>query len=202
MSGRIRGRCVTLGAVALCALLHSGDQGSLHADDKSSITAQPGVAEAQSLVRALEARARAAQEDLAEAKELLARLEGSPKTVAAADETASLEGVWRIEGIGGNRNGGNFSKPPYDEYKIMTAGHYLWLSFNPQSGEVVRSGGGTYSLKGGVYTARVDYSNAQDLQAITGQEYKGTCRLEGKLWYHDGNMTNGASFDELWRRVH
>jgi hypothetical protein len=101
MSGRICGRCVTLGVVAVCALLHSGDQGSLRADDKSSITAQPGVAEAQSLVRALEVRVRAAQEDLAEAKELLARLEGSPKTVAAADDTASLEGVWRIEGIGG-----------------------------------------------------------------------------------------------------
>ena len=83
----------------------------------------------------------------------------------------------------------------------MTAGHYLWLSFNPQSGVVVRSGGGTYSLKDGVYTACVDYSNSRDLQAIVGQVYSGTCRLDGKLWYHNGTMPNGAGFDELWRRV-
>jgi len=193
---------LALSAVAICSIFLRGDQSSLRADDKSSDTASPGVAEAQALVKALEARARATEADLAKAKELLASLQGTLPAAAAKDETGSVEGVWRIEGIGGNRSGGEFAKPPYDEYKIMTAGHYLWLSFNPQTGEVIRSGGGTYSIKGGVYTAHVDYSNACDLQAMTGQEYKGTCRLDGKLWYHDGTMTNGAVFDELWRRVH
>jgi hypothetical protein len=84
----------------------------------------------------------------------------------------------------------------------MTAGHYLWLSFNPQTGAVVRSGGGTYSLKDGVYTAHIDYSNAPDLQALVGQVYTGKCRLEGKKYYHYGHVTNGAEFDELWERVH
>jgi hypothetical protein len=202
MSGRMCGRWLALAAVGLCGFVLSGDQGYLRADDESSRAVQPGVAEARSLVKVLEVRARAAEEDLAKAKELLVSLEGLGASAGGKDETASLEGVWRVEGIGGNRSGGEFAKPPYDEYKIMTAGHYVWLSFNPQSGEVVRSGGGTYSLNNGVYTARVDYSNATDLEAITGQVYKGTCRLDGKLWYHNGTMPNGAVFDELWRRVH
>ncbi len=93
-------------------------------------------------------------------------------------------------------------KPPYDEYKIMTAGHYLWLSFDPHSGKVLRSGGGTYTLDGENYTGHVDYSNADDLRAVVGLGYSGTCRLEGKRCYHYGRMTNGATFDELWERVH
>ena len=65
----------------------------------------------------------------------------------------------------------------------------------------IRSGGGSYSVKGQDYTARVDYSNASDLKAIKGVEYKGTCRLEGARCYHYGTMSNGAVFDEVWEKV-
>jgi hypothetical protein len=158
----------------------------LQADDK------PG----DSRVKELEARLRSAEYELKKAKELLTAIRTQPKN------TESLEGVWRIVSINGNRPGGAFVKPPYDEYKIMTAGHYLWLSFDPDTGKTIRSGGGTYTLDGDNYTARVDYSNAEDLRATVGLAYKGTCRLEGKRWYHFGSMPNGASFDELWERVH
>jgi hypothetical protein len=158
----------------------------LQADDK------PG----DDRVKELEARVQAAEAELKKAKELLAAAQ------AAQNNTQSLEGVWRIVSINGNRPGGIFVKPPYDEYKIMTAGHYLWLSFDPDTGNVLRSGGGTYALDGETYTAHVDFSNANDLRAVAKQEYKGTCRLDGKRWYHYGTMTNGAVFDELWERVH
>lgn len=158
----------------------------LRADDRA---ADDRVKQMEDRVRAAEAELKTAREQLAEAR-------------VAAQSTASVEGVWRIVGIGGHRPGGTFEKPPYDEYKIMTAGHYLWLSFDPETGKVLRSGGGTYTLDGERYTAHVDYSNADDLRAVTGQEYKGTCRVEGKRWYHHGTMTNGAVFDELWERVH
>jgi hypothetical protein len=159
----------------------------LHADDKPS---------ADDRVKDLEERVRAAEFELKKAKELLSAIRSTSNT------TKSLEGVWRIVSIDGNRPGGTFVKPPYDEYKIMTAGHYLWLSFDPGTGKVLRSGGGTYTLDGEDYTAHVDYSNAEDLRGVAGQEYKGKCRLDGKRWYHYGHMTNGAVFDELWERVH
>lgn len=158
----------------------------LRADDR------PGDAR----VEELEGRIQAAEAELKKARELLAAIR------ASSQDTGRLEGVWRIVSINGNRPGGTFVKPPYDEYKIMTAGHYLWLSFDPETGKVLRSGGGTYTLDGEHYTAHVDYSNADDLRAVAGLEYRGTCRLEGKRWYHHGTMTNGAVFDELWERVH
>jgi hypothetical protein len=170
---------LAFGVVLFGVLLHAGDQPG---DDR---------------VRELEKRVQAAETELKKAKELLrAAVQGAP------NNTQSLEGVWRIVSINGNRPGGAFVKPPYDEYKIMTAGHYVWLSFNPQTGKVLRSGGGTYALDGMDYTAHVDYSNATDLRSVVGQGYKGTCLLEGKLWYHYGTMTNGAVFDELWERIH
>jgi hypothetical protein len=193
-------------AGALCVVLVGGHRGMLQADERSGggSDPRPEVAEVRSRVKELEGRVRAAEAELGKVKELLASIEAAPAQDVGAekDDTGTLEGVWRIVSIGGNREGGTFVKPPYDEYKIMTAGHYLWLSFNPETGAVLRSGGGTYALKDGVYTAHVDYSNATDLRAVTGLEYKGTCRLDGKRWYHYGKMTNGAVFDELWERVH
>ena len=100
---------------------------------------------------------RAAEAELVKAKELLVAIG------ATSQDTRSLEGVWHIVSINGNRPGGKFVKPPYDEYKIMSAGHYLWLSFDPGTGKVFRSGGGTYTLEGEKYKAHVDYSNAEDL---------------------------------------
>jgi hypothetical protein len=84
----------------------------------------------------------------------------------------------------------------------MSAGHYFWLSFDPDTGRVLRSGGGVYSIKGGKYTAHIECSNSDDLRALIGQEYKGTFKLEGEKWYHYGRVPNGAVFDELWERVH
>lgn len=166
-----------------------------------------GVAEARALVAALEVQLRDARDNLNRARELLARLEADGKAGAGKDanavedQTDLVEGIWRITGINGNA-GGEFQKPPYDEYKIMSAGHYLWLSFDPETGKVLRSGGGAYSIKKGNYTARIEFSNSEDLRALVGQEYQGSFRLEGKKWYHHGTVPNGAVFDELWERVH
>jgi len=172
----------TIGTVCGIALLGA----VIRADDA------PG----DSRVKELEERVRAAEAELKKAEELLVAIRDAEK-----DDAAALEGVWRIVSINGNRPGGAFVKPPYDEYKIMTAGHYLWLSFKPDTGQVLRSGGGSYAVKGDQYTARVEYSNASDLKAIKGLEYKGTCRLEGSRCYHYGTMSNGAVFDELWEKV-
>jgi hypothetical protein len=169
------------------------------------------LVEARAVVKTLEARLRSTEASLGKARELVANLEGKPITVGPVkagaiadsdeDDTNSVEGVWRIVGVNGHTSG-EYRKPPYDEYKIMSAGHYLWLSFDPETGEVVRSGGGTYRIKGGVYTARIECSNSADLRAVAGGEYKGTCRIDGKKWYHFGSVPSGAGFDELWERVH
>ncbi len=203
------GLWVGLGAAVGLGVLLAGIERGRAATSQTS-EGDPVAAQAHSLVNALEARLRSTESSLKMARQLLAELEGDrqpgPEPASAKepglgeDEGKLLEGVWRIAGIGGNR-GPAFEKPPYDEYKIMSAGHYLWLSFKPETGDVLRSGGGVYTLKDGAYTARVECSNSEDLRAIVGQEYKGTCRVEGKKWYHVGTMSNGAVFDELWERV-
>lgn len=190
-------------ATALVVMTVGVGRGRAQATDKPAM----GVAEARALVASLEAQVRDARDNLGKARELLARLEADGKAGAgkaaaeAEDQTGRVEGVWRIVGINGNASG-EFQKASYDEYKIMSAGHYLWLSFEPETGKVLRSGGGTYSIKRGTYTAHIEFSNSEDLRALVGQEYTGTFRLDGKKWYHHGTVPNGAVFDELWERVH
>jgi hypothetical protein len=201
---------VGLGAAsALAVVLFGAGRAGARADGKPE--AARGVSEARALVSSLEDQLRATEASLKKARDLLARLEGAaapaaaPKKDAGAgadgDQTGLVEGVWRIVGVGGN-NGGAFRKPPYDEYKIMSAGHYLWLSFDPATGNVLRSGGGEYRIQNGTYTAFIEYSNSDDLRALIGREYTGTFKLDGKKWYHAGTVPNGAEFDELWERVH
>jgi hypothetical protein len=54
----------------------------------------------------------------------------------------------------------------------------------------------------GVWLQADDKPGDSRVKETVGHAYKGTCRLEGKRWYHFGSMPNGASFDELWERVH
>jgi hypothetical protein len=212
MAGSRTGRRVALviglgAGFALVIVLLAASRGRAQATEKPGAT----LAEARARVEALEAQLRATEANLKKAKELLARLEGgenpSPKEEpkkgvdAGEDQTDLVEGVWRIVGINGNPSG-NFQKPPYDEYKIMSGGHYLWLSFSPETGKVLRSGGGEYSIKDGKYTAHIECSNSDDLLAIAGLKYQGTFKLDGKKWYHFGRVPNGAVYDELWERVH
>jgi hypothetical protein len=199
-------------AVALGVVLLGIERARARATERSETERKVDerVVEARAMVEVLEAKLRSTELSLKKAKDLLAQLEGGGQLALNAtprndakpeeDEGKLLEGVWRIVGIGGNE-GGEFRKAPYDEYKIMTAGHYLWLSFNPETGEVIRSGGGVYTLKDGKYTARIEGSRSPDLQAVIGQEYKGTCKLDGKKWYHFGSVPSGGVFDELWERV-
>ncbi|SIO62432.1 hypothetical protein SAMN05444166_7045 [Singulisphaera sp. GP187] len=194
---------------ALVPVLLTAGRGKALATEKPG--AETVVAEARVLVTELETQLRTTAMNLKKAKQRLARLERSaepspkeelnPVADAGADQTDLVEGVWRIVGVNGHE-GGNYQKPPYDEYKIMSAGHYLWLSFSPETGKVLRSGGGEYSIRDGKYKAQIEYSNSEDLLVLAGQEYKGTFKLEGKKWYHFGKVPNGAVFDELWERVH
>lgn len=168
-------------------------------------------ATARALVSQLEARLRSTEASLEKARAVVAELEGKASRPAPITAPApapqlrpgdgkDLEGVWRLVGIR-NGEGETFTKAPYEQYKIMTADHYLWMSFEPETGKVLRSGGGSYTLKDGTYSAHVDYSNSEDLRAIAGQDYTFTCKLDGNLWYHAGPMPNGARVDDLWERI-
>src|SRR5262245_27486454 len=133
MRGQSLGKIVLAGFLGIT--LVGGYRTWLRADAKQDgdSPAERGVAEARALVKQLEERVRATEADLKKARELLATVEEASQRKSGPN-TKDLEGIWRIVSIGGNREGGQFVKPPYDEYKIMTAGHYLWLSFNPQTG--------------------------------------------------------------------
>jgi hypothetical protein len=201
--------CIGLAAASTgLLLLFTGLPAKADGDREGGV--DQAVTKARDLVESLEARLRSTEADLKEARSLLARLERGDKPLLKpeakevaeppADDSGLVEGVWRIVGIGGHETG-VFQKPPYDEYKIMSAGHYLWLSFDPATGKRLRSGGGSYSIQDGKYSAKIECSSSEDLRSVIGREYTGTCRVEGNKWFHFGKVPTGGGFDELWERV-
>ena len=117
-----------------------------------------------------------------------------------ADE-GDLVGIWHLVGER-KREGDEFHKPPYEMYRLMTPNHYLIISFDPKTGKDFHWAGGTYSLKDGKDTGRIEYSDREDLQAVIGKEYKFTSKTEGdRLWYFAGTLSNGVRLDNIWERI-
>jgi hypothetical protein len=215
---RVRGNTKRAGiwaglGIALVAglVLIGGARGKADAPEGAGPGSQADgtVATARALVAKLEAQMRSTESSLRQARELLAKLEGggsSRRPIASRGanlrdgDGSDVEGIWRLVGVG-NGKGEEFYEAPYIQYKIMTANHYLWMSFDPETGRVLRSGGGSYTLKDGTYSAHVDYSNSADLRGISGQEYTFRCQIDGDRWYHRGPMPNGAYVDDLWERI-
>ncbi len=205
--GRTNTRIATLMGMAagffLAVAIMASGVGRAQSTDKPT----PSLSDARAAVKEAEETVRSAEEKLRKTRAVLARVDAAERRLSkdaaddVLDQTDQVEGIWRIVGIDG-KGGREFRQPPYDEYKILSAGHYFWLSFDPATGKVIRSGGGVYSIKDGKYKAQIEYSNSPDLRAAVGKDYTGTFKLEDKLWFHFGKVPTGGTFDELWERVH
>jgi len=122
----------------------------------------------------------------------------SPKI--AADARDMLTGVWRVKG---ERYAGEkeYRDVPYVQYKFLADGRFLWASYDRGTGEVLRTAGGTYVVKGDKYVERIEYANAEDLRGMIGVYLEFTLTVKDGKWRHTGKVPNGAVVDELWERA-
>jgi hypothetical protein len=113
---------------------------------------------------------------------------------------SQLVGTWRQ--VSQKVDGYDRSLPQtYPTYKHITPAGFIWLSHDIITGTIIRTAGGTYTLKGNIYTEKIEYGMGNDFQVIKKTEPSFTAVVKGDKWYHKGQLANGQTIDEVWERV-
>src|SRR5262245_15936329 len=96
-----------------------------------------------------------------------------------------LEGTWQYTFV---------DEPGLADLKILNQDHFTWTMFNRATGEVVGTAGGTYTLKGNIYTEHVNYIliTSPAYQELIGKPQVLTSKLKGHVWHISGLLSNGA----------
>jgi hypothetical protein len=84
--------------------------------------------------------------------------------------------------------------------KHITPTSFLWLSYDPETKEISRSSGGTYTLQGDRYEETPQYGLGADAAATRGKVQSFTLKIEGDKWHQVGTLSNGVKIDEVWER--
>ena len=113
---------------------------------------------------------------------------------------ANMVGTWRMATMKIN---GKENDLPQDSitYKHITPVGFVWLSFEKKTGKVFRSAGGTWTLKGDVYTEKIEYGVGGDFDVVNQTSPSFTLKLVGDKWSHTGDLANGTHLEEVWERV-
>jgi hypothetical protein len=89
----------------------------------------------------------------------------------------------------------------YTTYKHITPVGFIWVSYDKITGTIIRAAGGTYTLKGNIYTEKIEYGIGKDFEVIKKSEPSFTAEVDKDQWYHKGRLANGQTIDEVWKRV-
>jgi hypothetical protein len=112
---------------------------------------------------------------------------------------SELVGTWRQVSA---KYGGKEHRFPegITTIKHVTPAQFMWLSYDKE-GNILRTAGGGYTLKGNVYEETPEYGIGPDFAVIKGKAQAFTCKIKGDRWYHTGKLSNGLTIEEVLERV-
>ncbi|MBA3313479.1 MAG: hypothetical protein M3552_13255 [Planctomycetota bacterium] len=110
-----------------------------------------------------------------------------------------LVGTWKLVSA---KYGGRTSDVPerYTMLKHITPTQFMWVSYDDE-GVVRRAAGGEYTLNSGKYAEMPHYGLSADFDIIKGKPQQFDCRIDGETWHHKGELSNGLTIEEVWKRV-
>jgi Lipocalin-like domain len=110
-----------------------------------------------------------------------------------------LVGTWRLASAKYNAKEIKFREGT-TMIKHITPTHFMWVTYD-QDGNVSRTAGGTYTLKGDDYVENPEYGLGADFEIIKGKAQTFKCKVDGSKWHNDGELSNGLTIAEIWERV-
>ena len=106
---------------------------------------------------------------------------------------SQLDGTWELV------NGQQLPKGARD-IKIISGGHFIFATYDTGKGELLGTGGGTYTLKGSSYTEHVDFGDRIS-PGVVGKDQQFAVKIDGDTFVQAGTLSNGKSLSETWKRV-
>jgi hypothetical protein len=120
-----------------------------------------------------------------------------PAKAAPADK---MVGTWKL--VSAKYGGDDFDVAKLGRtLKHITPGNFMWVSYAPDTGEVTRSAGGTYTFEGEKYVETPRYGISEDFDAVKDKPNTFTIKIDGDTLHQNGELSTGLKLEEVWERV-
>lgn len=83
--------------------------------------------------------------------------------------------------------------------KLLSGTRFQWISFDTVEKTFYKTGGGTYSLKNGKYTEKIEFLSSDNNRVGTTQVFDS--KLDGGVWDYKGTNTAGKPVHEVWEKM-
>ncbi len=111
-----------------------------------------------------------------------------------------LVGTWKLVSAKYNGQESDVTKSGVT-LKHITPGNYMWLTYDAETKEITRAGGGTCTIEGEKYAETGQYGLGPDFQATRDKTHAFTMKLDGDTVHQNGALADGLKIEEVWERV-
>jgi uncharacterized protein (TIGR03067 family) len=122
-------------------------------------------------------------------------------TWAESSDTKSLNnhlaGTWELVSA---EYGGQTAPVDMKELKMISAKHFMFITYDRKTSKAIRHGTGTYTLDGDSYTEHVDFMSGEGTDGATGKDFTFKIKLDGDTLTQTGDIM-GMNLKEVYRRV-
>jgi hypothetical protein len=86
---------------------------------------------------------------------------------------------------------------------LLTGTRFQWAAINPETKQFFGTGGGTYIMKDGKYTEKIDFFSRDNSRV--GRSLTFDCELRKNAdftseWFHRGESSTGGKVAEVWTK--
>jgi hypothetical protein len=121
---------------------------------------------------------------------------GQSKT-SATQATNRIIGTWQL--VSGEA-GGQDSLGSGTMIKMISAKHFMFMSYDKSKMKTTAAGSGSYTLKGNTYTEHIDFIDASGGEGLVGTDAVFTVKVDGDTLTQTGEV-QGTPLKEIYRRL-
>ncbi len=120
------------------------------------------------------------------------------------DAGGQMAGLWRITGrLNESGEVTAMQRGPRKTVKLLTGTRFQWAAINTETKQFFGTGGGTYTVKDGKYTEKIDYFSRDNSRV--GRSLTFNCEVKkspeaGTQWFHTGQSSTGGRVAEVWTK--
>lgn len=113
--------------------------------------------------------------------------------------SALLAGCWRITArVGSDGTMTPMSGGPRKTLKINSGTRFQWVAINPVTKQFFGTGGGTYTLRDGIYTEHIGFFSRDNSRV--GSQLEFNAEVQDSKWIHQGKSSTGNPVHEIWEK--